>query len=421
MSGPLLTGSNGLLAVSILDELFEALILSQATTSEATTVQRACVLDLLSAYVNEGTSFPVLWGERQQSILQQASTSKIYSLLDDIEEDFESLNRVLWGEDRDRYPPVVETEAHGTVNLYDEKGWKWAVCMAMNSGVFIEGKMYLPPVFDCFQRPSRYLPSSPSSSTTIIPTLPSEAIPVRKLTGKHVEIRALSDVPSGSPIVYNHGPKSAADYLLDHGTIPSRCYETRVAEIEFEIDPNDRFYDDKVDILQALDPPLTPRQKFDVVSGGGSSSADGRPDDAMLQFLRLVQLSKDDAFLLEPVFRNDVWGFMAEPVSERNENDCFSAILDFCSSSMEDKQSVEKLIDPSDACEKLCGEVLKIEKDALKKLEGYVKRDREAMDLKSYYADRRLKELNLDQPYDFEENENLNEFGRLPGGGEIDF
>lgn len=35
----------------------------------------------------------------------------------------------------------------------------------------------------------------------------------------------------------------------------------------------------------------------------------------MLAYLRLVCLSKMDAFLLEAVFRKEVWGFMQEPVS----------------------------------------------------------------------------------------------------------
>ena len=105
---------------------------------------------------------------------------------------------------------------------------------------------------------------------------------------------------------------------------------------------------------------------------------------------------------------------------QRNENEVFDCICD----SIADAESDYKVVDDNAVDlvwrDELCKTLIGIERKALKKLEGFIKRDREAMDLKTYYAERRLKELNLDQPYEFEGSDNLNEFGALPGG-EIDF
>ena len=112
---------------------------------------------------------------------------------------------------------------------------------------------------------------------------------------------------------------------------------------------------------------------------------------------------------------------MAEPVSEKNEISCFESIVDFCETALEDKKQLEGNVMEGNPLEMTCKELANIESEALTKLVNFIKRDREAMDLKLYYAERRLKELNLDQPYDFEDNKQLNEFGLLPGGGEVDF
>lgn len=39
----------------------------------------------------------------------------------------------------------------------------------------------------------------------------------------------------------------------------------------------------------------------------------------LVRFLRLLCVSGDDAFLLEGIFRDEVWDFMNEPVSRPNE------------------------------------------------------------------------------------------------------
>lgn len=54
--------------------------------------------------------------------------------------------------------------------------------------------------------------------------------------------------------------------------------------------------------------PMEPMQVFDVTGGVGST---GEPDPVMIQFLKLVKLGGKDAFLLESIFRKEVWGEFA--------------------------------------------------------------------------------------------------------------
>ena len=102
-------------------------------------------------------------------------------------------------------------------------------------------------------------------------------------------------------------------------------------ELTFNVDNADRFRDDKLDVLQHymynMAPMMDPSQWFDVAGGPGST---GKPDPAMMQFLRLRSLGGKDAFLLESIFRRDVWGFMSEPVSEDNERGAVNAVIEAC-------------------------------------------------------------------------------------------
>ena len=45
--------------------------------------------------------------------------------------------------------------------------------------------------------------------------------------------------------------------------------------------------------------------------------------------------SGKDAFLLEPLFRNDTWGFMLRPVSETNERGVYQSMLDGCRTALQ--------------------------------------------------------------------------------------
>ncbi len=47
-----------------------------------------------------------------------------------------------------------------------------------------------------------------------------------------------------------------------------------------------------------------------------------------------VPLAGTDAFLLESIFRNEVWEHMQLPVSEDNERGCYQQLIDGCTAAL---------------------------------------------------------------------------------------
>lgn len=225
-------------------------------------------------------------------------------------------------------------------------------------------------------------------------------------------------------IFCSYGPKSSAEYLLDHGFVPGsddkEGLATCVAELTFEItddvtadgekegsSSSPSFYDDILDVLEFEtydSAPMAPIQTFDVVAPL-SGSAESSPDPAMIQFLRLAQLSGQDAFLLESVFRKEVWGFMSLPVSERNERDVLDAIANACSTALGEMVGggIDE-VDGTKRTKRLCAVVREAERKALTRTSEFVQREKEALDLKEYYQERRLKDLGLDSDWNPDED-----------------
>ncbi|EFJ49228.1 Rubisco large subunit N-methyltransferase [Volvox carteri f. nagariensis] len=128
--------------------------------------------------------------------------------------------------------------------------------------------------------------------------------------GQVLVLEATRAIRKGEPLSMDYGPgKLDGPVLVDYGvmdvTSPKPGYS-----LTLKMPDSDRFIDDKLDILESNDLPQS------VVY---NLTPDEQPTIEMLAFLRLMQLKGSDAFLLESIFRNDVWGFMQEPVSEGNE------------------------------------------------------------------------------------------------------
>ena len=75
----------------------------------------------------------------------------------------------------------------------------------------------------------------------------------------------------------------------------------------------------------------------------------------MLAMLRLINLDNADAFLLESIFRNEVWGHVNLPVSEENERAVYESMTSGCAavlqsypSKLEDDLALLKTL-PEDA------------------------------------------------------------------------
>jgi [ribulose-bisphosphate carboxylase]-lysine N-methyltransferase len=161
---------------------------------------------------------------------------------------------------------------------------------------------------------------------------------------------------------------------------------------------------------------MDPVQRFDIVSATGR---DSDPDAAMMQFVRFCKLGSTDAFLLESIFRNEVWGFMASPVSEQNELQVCNTIMEACQVALADMNEC-----PEGGPE-VCSRLRESERKSLTRTMEYLQRDREALDLKEYYQERRLKDLGLDSAWTPEDDETGGDLGfgqtRVPGGADYDW
>lgn len=118
--------------------------------------------------------------------------------------------------------------------------------------------------------------------------------------------------------------KSNAELALDYGFIESRP-DREVYTLTLEITETDPFYGDKLDIAETNG--LGETAYFDVILGSPLPPS-------MLPYLRLVALGGTDAFLLESIFRNSVWGHLELPVSHANEETICRVVRDACKTAL---------------------------------------------------------------------------------------
>jgi len=398
------------------------------------------------------------WKEEEQEVLQYSSTKKLYSILDDIEDDATWWEERIWSKNRNAFPEFVEVpNLDGTStqkrNCFNQDGFKWAMSMVNSRSVFVDGQLRLVPIADYANHYDTVDPKSTMEAQEI-----QSGFFGTFGTSKGVQIKTPMDpknknkvlVKADSEIFVSYGPKTPMDYLLDHGFIPTPMIQTasqsiqkslskkssqnrglsEVCELTFEItETDDRFYDDKLDILEFESPLGNPKQSFDITSVDD-------PDPVLLQFLRLAKLEGMDAFLLESIFRKEVWDFMGLPVSEKNEEGIYNDIEAKCKTALKDMMDVSKgqeedelqlqntsTTTSSSSSENVCTVIRVLERRALMEMIQVMEREKEALDLKEYYQERRLKDLGLDSEWN-EDNENPDVgWGqtRAPGSGDLDW
>lgn len=401
------TGDTGLIALLILNEVARAAEEGTQKPTRTAPVQawmKAWVEALPSPDEMQG-QHPLLWSEDDQEVLQSSSTNKIYRQLDDLEEDAAWLKANVFAKDPTRFPETVSWNG-STIPCFSTKGFTWAMTLAQSRSSFVDGALRLLPVMDFCNHEDETGQELESGFMGAFGTT------------KGCQFVAGRSYKAGEEFFCSYGPKSAADYLLEHGFCPEQSWKTAVSELTFELDSEDRFYDDKLDVLEFEtyeQAPMDPRQSFDVVSVPGR---DGEPDPAMIQFVRLCELGSTDAFLLESVFRKEVWGFMSLPVSELNERAVVDTIMEACQKSLDDFDECP------DGGPEVCQRLRESESRALTRTRDFLKRDREALDLKEYYQERRLKDLGLDSEWSPEDDMSPDlGFGqtRAPGGADYDW
>lgn len=95
--------------------------------------------------------------------------------------------------------------------------------------------------------------------------------------------------------------------------------------LTLEISESDPFYGDKLDIAESNG--LGETAYFDIVLGHSLPPQ-------LLPYLRLVALGGTDAFLLESIFRNAIWGHLELPLSHENEEAICRVVRDACKNAL---------------------------------------------------------------------------------------
>ena len=311
------TGDMGLVAMLLLNEFARLNTADGDSTGINLPKRKTGIQNLMSAWVASLPSLeemkdmhPLLWEEDDQEVMQSSSTKKIYRLLDDIEDDASWLNEKLWSLDRVKFPEKVTIrvgDVEETRPCYSQDGFRYAVALVRSRSFYVDGALRMLPYLD-------YANHDDFDTLEISGGGVGGGIGMVWESAKGAILKSGEALKPGDEVNISYGPKGAADYLLDHGFIPEMCQTSSntggaiTAELSFEVDDSDRFRDDKLDVLEfeTYDlAPMEPTQVFDVTGGPGAT---GEPDPAMLQFLRLVKLGGKDAFLLESIFRKEIWG-----------------------------------------------------------------------------------------------------------------
>jgi len=417
------TGENGMLAMLLLNELARSD--DSGGRGIPLPVRKPAAAELVASWVAAlpspaemaaGKSHPLLWDEVEQEDLQSSSTKKLYRVLDDVDEDSDWLEENIWGSSEERFPEVV-TMGGEEYECFTSEGFKWAMAIVTSRSIFVNDALRVIP----------YLDMANHDTIGVSEIQPAYMGTFGTTKGASLNAGSGRSYKKGEEIFCSYGPKSSAEYLLEHGFVPGSDDKdglaTCVSELTFEItedddivgasegegqsSSSDSFYDDKLDILEFEtydSAPMEPIQTFDVIATS-SGLAESSLDPAMIQFLRLAQLGGQDSFLLESVFRKEAWGFMSLPVSERNERDVLDAIADACSTALGEMVGggVDE-VDETKKTQRLCAVVREAERRALTRTLEFVKREKEALDLKEYYQERRLKDLGLDSDWNPDED-----------------
>ncbi|KAL6983442.1 nicotinamide N-methyltransferase [Sarracenia purpurea var. burkii] len=205
-------------------------------------------------------------------------------------------------------------------------------------------------------------------------------------------LRAPASVKAGDQVYIQYDlKKSNAELALDYGFIESRT-ERNAYTLTLLISESDEFFADKLDVAESNG--LGETAYFDITLGHPLPPG-------MLPYLRLVALRGTDAFLLESIFRNSIWGHLDFPVSRANEELICQVIRGACSSALSGYHTTieedEKLMEGGnlDPRVEIAVGIRAGEKKVLQQIDGIFKERELELDELEYYQERRLKDLGL--------------------------
>ncbi|KAG5023670.1 hypothetical protein AAZX31_07G211900 [Glycine max] len=184
--------------------------------------------------------------------------------------------------------------------------------------------------------------------------------------------------------------KSNAELALDYGFIEPNT-DRNAYTLTLQISESDPFFGDKLDIAESNG--FGETAYFDIFYN--------RPlPPGLLPYLRLVALGGTDAFLLESIFRNSIWGHLELPVSRDNEElicrvvreTCKTALAGYHTTIEEDQKLKEAKLDSRHA---IAVGIREGEKNLLQQIDEIFKEKELELAQLEYYQERRLKDLGL--------------------------
>lgn len=212
---------------------------------------------------------------------------------------------------------------------------------------------------------------------------------------KQLVVEAARKIRKGEEVCLDYGP-SAPDntLLLDHGVMDTASPKPGY-KLALNLSDSDKWLDDKLDILESS-AGLGPSMEVVLTPGD-------EPSTNMLGFLRLMQVSGPDAFLLESVFRGEAWDHMCNPLSPDNENAVCSTMISGAQEALagypttleQDLALVKSGRLVAGSREELAVKVRLGEKESLDAVLRFFEQRRSGLRELEYYQERRLKRLGL--------------------------
>ncbi|EME31265.1 Ribulose-1,5 bisphosphate carboxylase/oxygenase large subunit N-methyltransferase, chloroplastic [Galdieria sulphuraria] len=227
---------------------------------------------------------------------------------------------------------------------------------------------------------------------------------------RRLKITASEDLKVGEPVslVYE-GNVSLIDtfcrwgWKLDLGALDEeQLLKMGSYEISFAVTTTDQFFDDKEDILDAQRLELL--QTFELRYDMSKELL-----QRILPFLRLICLKDKDSFILESVFRSEVWSHLQLPFSYNNEKAVCELVIQTCEESLErwhpvSLEIIERGMKDSPEIRKKMVSIIKwMEEAVLKRTIEYFERYLAGLEQIEYYQERRLRQLDLLRPLDSSE------------------
>lgn len=207
-------------------------------------------------------------------------------------------------------------------------------------------------------------------------------------------VEATKNIRVGEALTLDYAPaKYDSGILLDYGILDT-SHPRAGYQLTLNLPEADRNLDDKLDILETNG--MNDSMTFTL-------SPSGSPSEDMLAFLRLMQLGGADAFLLEALFRNDVWGHLLLPVSEANEQAVCRAMVEGAQEALtaypttidEDLALLRSGQLKKGSRREMAVQVRLGEKEALDNVLRFFEEREQNLKRLEYYQERRLKRLGL--------------------------